>query len=418
MHIENVTEKEEGIYKCFEDGFKGLNRVHVMYVTLIIQVPPTIRIIKNVTDRILTCEPDGIPQNYRYYRWQHLSEYGQLIRLLPNNPTIQIEQNSANIDNFKLSGIYVCRAENGVADIHGSTIQTGEASVILQDKPRFVAVTESIQYGIVGSQIDISVMVYCHPEFSSVNILTNDFCCFNETKYQLVTDYNITINSFEQTVRMKGYKISLEGFTLTEKDFTIYSFLIQNEIGDETFSVKLMVKENKFKSKSEYEPSWLLMGCVFGGMVICSIGSNIYCYMKGKTRVNVMLETYPEEHYDQIGTINYNNVAFEPRTDVTQENNDTSRIDGDSDILLRVESESSKESSLERLTGISQSSDGYENPYQSINPGNIEIHLYSNLDSNIYQNTIIFPMSAETKHTKVSEETSKTPWLIIYTKKQ
>ncbi|VDI24677.1 Hypothetical predicted protein [Mytilus galloprovincialis] len=327
-----------------------------------------------------------------------------------------MEQNSANtcIDKFKLSGIYVCSAENGVADIHGSTVQTGEVSVLLQ------AATQNKQYGFVGTKIDISIMVYCYPEFSIVNILTSDFCCFNETEYQLVVDYNVTVSSFKQTVLMKGYKISLEGFTLTEKDFTTYSFWIQNEIGEETFSVKLMAKENKFKSKSGYGPGWLLMGCSVGGIVICSICSNIYCYIKGTKRVNVMLQTYPEEHYDEIGTMNYNNVVFEPTTDVTQENNDISRVAGDidTDILLRVESDSSKESSSEKLTGFSQSSDGYENPYQSINPENIEIHPYSSLDSNIYQNTIIFPVSAKTKHTNISEETNKTHWLIIYTKKQ
>lgn len=110
----------------------------------------------------------------------------------------------------------------------------------IADKPRFVATTENIQYGLVGNQINISVMVYCHPEFSSVNILTSDLCCFNETKYQFVTAFNITVSSFKQAVLMKGYKLSLEGFTLTEKDFTTYSFWMQNKIGDATFSVKLM----------------------------------------------------------------------------------------------------------------------------------------------------------------------------------
>lgn len=84
-----------------------------------------------MTNRILRCEANGVPRNYRYFRWQHLSEYGQLIRLLPNYQTIRMDQNSANID-FKLSGIYVCSAENGVADTHGSTVQTGEVPVLLQ----------------------------------------------------------------------------------------------------------------------------------------------------------------------------------------------------------------------------------------------------------------------------------------------
>lgn len=101
-------------------------------MSFVLTDPPTIRIIINMTNRILRCEPDGIPRNYRYYRWQHFSAYGQLIRLLLNNQTIQMDQNSANIDNFKLSGIYVCSATNGVADIHGSTVQTGKVSVRLR----------------------------------------------------------------------------------------------------------------------------------------------------------------------------------------------------------------------------------------------------------------------------------------------
>lgn len=44
-----------------------------------------------------------------------------------------MEQNSANIDNYKLSGIYVCSANNRVSDINDeSTIKTGEVSVLLQ----------------------------------------------------------------------------------------------------------------------------------------------------------------------------------------------------------------------------------------------------------------------------------------------
>lgn len=123
--------------------------------------------------------------------------------------------------------------------------------MFIADKPRFVAATENIQYGQIGTEINLCVSVYCYPEFRSVNILTSDFCCFNETKYQLVTDYNITVSSFDQSVRMKGYKISLQGFTLTETDFTTYNFSIENEIGDETLSVKLMSRGMLLSEKKE-----------------------------------------------------------------------------------------------------------------------------------------------------------------------
>lgn len=163
------------------------------------------------------------------------------------------------------------------------------------------------------------------------------------------------------------------------------------------------------------------MGCIVGGILICSIASNIYCYLKRKTRVNVMLETPLEEHYDEIGTINYNNMVFEPTTDITQASNIMLRDNEDSDILLRVEPESSKESSLERLTGFSQSGDGYENPYHSINPENIEMHPYNCIGSNMYQNTMIFSVRAGMKNITdsiIAEETSRNHWLIIYIKKQ
>lgn len=93
-----------------------------------------ITIIKNVTNNGLTCELDGIPKNYRYKRWHHLSEFGQLIRLLPNNQTLCINPTGVNIDTFKLNGKYVCNAENGIPDENGSIIQSEKVSVLLQGK--------------------------------------------------------------------------------------------------------------------------------------------------------------------------------------------------------------------------------------------------------------------------------------------
>lgn len=103
-------------------------------MSFILKDPPVITIIKNDKNNILTCELKGIPQNYTYRRWQHLSEYGQIIRWLPKNQTIRIHPRGVNIDNFKLNGIYVCNAENGIQDVHGSIVQTGKFYVLLQGK--------------------------------------------------------------------------------------------------------------------------------------------------------------------------------------------------------------------------------------------------------------------------------------------
>ncbi|CAC5355919.1 unnamed protein product [Mytilus coruscus] len=149
------------------------------------------------------------------------------------------------------------------------------------------------------------------------------------------------------------------------------------------------------------------------------IDNNILISTGNRCCPNHICHLSDEEHYDEIGTISYKHIVCEPTTNVTQENyNHMSIIAVDNDIL-RVESESSEESSLERLTGFSLSGDGYENPYQSINPENIEMHPYSSIVSNIYQDTIIFPTITgleNIKDSNIAEETSKNPWLIIYKK--
>lgn len=166
----------------------------------------------------------------------------------------------------------------------------------------------------------------------------------------------------------------------------------------------MLFSDNEFESPYEYGSGLLVICGVVGGIVICIIASNICCYRKRKTRDNVILEIYQEEHYhdyDEIGTIKYNNVVFEPTTDdkhVKQENNGMPGVSGVSDIRLGVESESSEESSLESMTGVSQWDDGSEYPYQSVNTENIKMHPYSSIVSNLYQNTIIFPATAGSKN--------------------
>lgn len=53
--------------------------------------------------------------------------------------------------------------------------------------------------------------------------------------------------------------------------------------------------------------------------------------------------------------------------------------------------------------------DGYENSYQTVVPGNIEIHPYSIVCSQLYENTIVFPKKILIIHSNKRE-----PWLIIY----
>jgi hypothetical protein len=80
----------------------------------------------------VTCVPDGNPQSYTYYKWQHKSKYGALIRELDGGhngvltlPSIPVE------DRYQDSGEYVCTAGNGIVGSNGNVEQTGPGYVII-----------------------------------------------------------------------------------------------------------------------------------------------------------------------------------------------------------------------------------------------------------------------------------------------
>ena len=79
----------------------------------------------------MTCFLDGNPQ-CTYYKWQHKSKYGVLIRELDGGqngvltlPSIPVE------DRYQDSGEYVCTGENGIEGRDGRVKQTGSGYVII-----------------------------------------------------------------------------------------------------------------------------------------------------------------------------------------------------------------------------------------------------------------------------------------------
>ena len=80
----------------------------------------------------MTCVLDSNPQSYNYYRWQHKSKYGVLIRELDGEtngvltlPNIPVE------DRYQDSGEYVCTAGNGIVGQDGRVKQTDSGYVII-----------------------------------------------------------------------------------------------------------------------------------------------------------------------------------------------------------------------------------------------------------------------------------------------
>ena len=84
------------------------------------------------TIRTVTCLLVGNPSTYTYYKWQHKSKYGVLIRELNGEtngvltlPSIPVE------DRYQDSGEYVCTADNDIVGRDGNVKQTGSGYVTI-----------------------------------------------------------------------------------------------------------------------------------------------------------------------------------------------------------------------------------------------------------------------------------------------
>ena len=85
---------------------------------------------QNEATRTLACVPIGNPQSYTYYKWQHKSTYGVLIRELDGGTNGVLTLPSIPVkDRYKDSGEYVCTAGNGVVGNDGKVEQTGSGFV-------------------------------------------------------------------------------------------------------------------------------------------------------------------------------------------------------------------------------------------------------------------------------------------------
>ena len=87
---------------------------------------------QNEAIRTVACISVGNPNTYAYYKWQHKSKYGVLIRELDGGtngvltlPSIPVE------DRYQDSGEYVCTAGNGIVGRNGNVKQIGSGYVML-----------------------------------------------------------------------------------------------------------------------------------------------------------------------------------------------------------------------------------------------------------------------------------------------
>ncbi|CAC5420528.1 unnamed protein product [Mytilus coruscus] len=164
---------------------------------------------------------------------------------------------------------------------------------------------------------------------------------------------------------------------------------------------------------------WKVSGGFVGGIFVCLICSNVYCYLKRKKSSNVIFEIQREDLYDEIGTTNYNIVNIETLRDDTRDRMAVMDLSG-TNIDTRS-SESSTASYSSTKDSLSRKTEGSDNTYESINqdqnhtPENRKCEISTTTSTSFYENTVVFPI---TNQKKKGGTDYKTPWLFIYNREE
>lgn len=82
--------------------------------------------------RTMNCLAQGVPANYTYGHWKHLSYFGEHIRYLNSaaDGRVSLPQIENKINKYQDSGIYICTVSNGVVDRTDKRFQNGKIFVI------------------------------------------------------------------------------------------------------------------------------------------------------------------------------------------------------------------------------------------------------------------------------------------------
>lgn len=78
--------------------------------------------------RKIQCIAKGEPDSYRYFQWEHRSQYNEHIRYLDSSDDGILQLPDVKVSNrYQDTGIYICNVSNGIPDDHGKIFKQGRA---------------------------------------------------------------------------------------------------------------------------------------------------------------------------------------------------------------------------------------------------------------------------------------------------
>ncbi|VDI68381.1 sialic acid binding Ig-like lectin 8 [Mytilus galloprovincialis] len=236
--IVNASRYNSGVYRCYVKDNIGIVNAEL---NLRVLYPPNIpdqHIGFTTTDvsRNLSCLANGVPANYTYGEWKHLSFFGEHIRYLNSaaNGRLTLPQISKRINRYQDSGIYICNASNGVVDSTGKRFQNGKIFVIANGPPIFVEKTKYHQYNQTGQKLYLEFIVYTKSMIKSYNVKSD--------KKEIPALMQMT--SVNSTTIFHGTEITVEAFGVVlsfnnNSNSHVYTVTLCNVYGNTSFEVEI-----------------------------------------------------------------------------------------------------------------------------------------------------------------------------------
>lgn len=107
------------------EGSLNLNSYYV--------VPPDVSVFNVTYDmkdptRTINCTVDGYPDTYTFYKWQHRSLHGRIIRELDGDTILTLPA-VPTLLRYQDNGEYVCIVSNGIQGTDGTEKRKGAAKI-------------------------------------------------------------------------------------------------------------------------------------------------------------------------------------------------------------------------------------------------------------------------------------------------
>ncbi|XP_076110681.1 irregular chiasm C-roughest protein-like [Mytilus galloprovincialis] len=241
-------------------------------ISLFVRFAPDVS-VSNVTyemtdpTRTINCTAEGYPDIYTFYKWQHRSLYGHIIRELDGDTVLTLPVVPTTL-RYQDNGEYVCTVSNGIQGTDGIKKRQGAAKITVYAQPVFTADNHerNIQYGNIGKTVDIVVHVFSVPKFiynawfnNGKQIQTSTKFLFSESSAEVEDVFH------GKTVKVDGYKSILTINDLQNEDFTNYTLILENGIGKPVEHT--VVLERSTPIEPETLSSGGIIGAVCGGLI-------------------------------------------------------------------------------------------------------------------------------------------------------